>query len=166
MFQIDDLVFYDKAGVCRVEYIGPLDGIQGVDRNKTYYRLSLFHGKGTIYIPVETSVFMRPILTSDQVNALIDQLPSIKENACCDRNVRLLAEHYQAAFETHRCEDLLQVMKTIYSKSQNSGKRLGLVEQRYQKQAEELVYSEFSAALGIPFESVPEYIEARIARLK
>ena len=57
-------------------------------------------------------------------------------------------------------------MKDIYVKSQESlrrGKRLGMIDQTYKKKAEELVYSEFSAALGIPFEEVPAYIARRVA---
>ena len=37
-----------------------------------------------------------------------------------------------------------------------------LIDQTYKKKAEELVYSEFSAALGIPFEEVEDYIARRL----
>ena len=37
-----------------------------------------------------------------------------------------------------------------------------MIDQTYKKKAEELVYSEFSAALGIPFEEVEDYIAKRL----
>ena len=76
-----------------------------------------------------------------------------------------IRDSYHKAFQGHRSEDLLQLMKDIHVKSQESlrrGKRLGMIDQTYKKKAEELVYSEFSAALGIPFEEVEDYIAKRL----
>ena len=48
MFQKGELIFYNNSGACRVEAVGPLEGARGADRERSYYKLSLLHGGGTI----------------------------------------------------------------------------------------------------------------------
>ncbi len=163
MFQPGDLIMYDKMGVCRVEGIQPRKDRE--KREKLFYKLSALYENGTIFIPVDTAIFMRPILSADEVNALIDSLPGIQENVCRNGNLRVLSDHYHAAFESHHCEDLLQLLKSVYSKEQSAikeKKHLGMVDQQYKKKAETLVYGEFAAALGIPYDAVEGYIAKRL----
>ena len=42
--------------------------------------------------------------------------------------------------------------------------KFGTVDERFMKRAEELLFGELAAALGIPREEVPRYIEARLER--
>ncbi len=166
MFEPGELVLYGSSGVCRVESIGAMEGVRGVDRGRLYYKLKLLHGSGDIFAPTDTAVFMRPVLTQEEVNGLIDKLPHIQAAACNERNLTQLSGRYHAAFESHRTEDLLGLMKSIRLKERASaqrGKQLGLTDQRYQKKAEELIYGEFSVALGIPYEAVEDYIAQRLA---
>lgn len=163
-YQKGALIVYGSSGVCRVEDIAPLDGDRG---GRLYYTLAPVFGSGLIYTPVDTQVFMRPVLSRERVEQLIDQLPGLEGDMCSTHNLRLLTEQYHAAFESHRCEDLLRLIKSVYAKSRRSleqGKRLGLTDQKYRKLAEELVHGEFAVALGIPYEQVPDYIAARLAR--
>ncbi len=167
MYQKGDLIVYGSSGVCRVEDIGPLKGAGGVREKRDYYTLSPVFGSGVIYIPADTGVFMRPVLTKEQVDELIDRIPALEEKECDLSNLRQLTEHYHAAFESHQCEDLLRLIKALYQRGQNTlkqGRRVGLTEMNYRKHAEELVHGEFSVALGIPYEEVPEYISARLAQ--
>ena len=167
MYQKGDLIVYGSSGVCRVEDIGPLKGAGGVREKRDYYTLSPVFGSGVIYIPADTGVFMRPVLTKEQVDELIDRIPALEEKECDLSNLRQLTEHYHAAFERHQCEDLLRLIKALYQRGQNTlkqGRQVGLTEMKYRKHAEELVHGEFSVALGIPYEEVPEYISARLAQ--
>ena len=43
-------------------------------------------------------------------------------------------------------------------------RRLGMVDERYMKQAERLLYGELSAALDIPYEEVQPYIARRAGK--
>lgn len=165
MYQKDDLIVYGSSGVCRVMEIAPLKGA-GMKGNRDYYTLSPVFGSGVIYTPVDTTVFMRPVLSKEQVEELIDRIPTLEERECNVSNLRMLTEHYHAAFESHECEDLLRLIKELYQRGQNSikqGRRIGLTEMKYRKQAEELVHGEFSVALGIPYEEVERYIAARLS---
>ena len=53
---------YGISGVCRVAKIGKPQFASG-DHKKLYYTLVPEYGTETIYAPVDTTVFMRPILT-------------------------------------------------------------------------------------------------------
>ena len=165
MYQKGDLIVYGSSGVCRVEDIGALKGAGGVRAKRAYYTLSPVFGSGVIYIPADTGIFMRPVLTKEQVDELIDRIPALEEKECDLSNLRQLTEHYHAAFESHQCEDLLRLIKALYQRGQNTlkqGRRIGLTEMKYRKHAEELVHGEFAVALGIPYEEVPEYISTRL----
>jgi len=72
----------------------------------------------------------------------------------------------QAALQSHDCEELVQLIKTVYAKSRRHGRRVSQVDQRYRKRAEELLNSELSVALGIPLKEVPAYINQRIGKLE
>lgn len=165
MYQKGDLIVYGSSGVCRVEELGPLKGAGGVKEKREYYTLSPVFGSGVIYIPADTGVFMRPVLSKDQVDALIDRIPDLDDRECDISNLRALSEQYHAAFESHQCEDLLLLIKALYQKGENAicqGRRVGLTEVNYRKRAEELVHGEFSVALGIPLEEVSSYIQNRL----
>lgn len=166
VYQKGDLIVYGSSGVCQVEEIGPLKGAGGVKEVREYYTLSPVFGSGVIYIPSDTGMFMRPVLTKEQVDSLIDRIPTLEGDTCDISTLRALSEQYHAAFESHRCEDLLRLIKALYLKEQNSvrqGRRVGLTEIKYRKHAEELIHGEFSVALGIPVEEVPNYISARLS---
>lgn len=165
MFEPGEMIMYGSSGVCRVEAVGQRD-IAGEDR--LYYTLSPVYSTETIFVPVDTTVFMRPVLSREQAEELIDQIPSIRGDACQERNLSLLTAHYQTALRSHDCRDLIQLVKSVYAKHQlaaQRGKKLGQVDQRYGKRAGELLHGELAVALGIPWEEITGYIEKRLAAL-
>lgn len=167
MYKIGDLIIYGSYGVCKVEAVGILD-IPGVDNDRIYYTLNSLYQNGIIFTPVDTSIFMRPIITYTEVQQLIAQIPSIRENVFNSSNVKLLEGHYQESMQTHDCYDLIRVIKSVYTKNEitvGQGKKLGQVDERFMKRAEDLLYGEFAVVLGIPKETVKGYIEDRIKEL-
>ena len=82
MFQKGDLIVYGNMGVCRVEAVEAPAGLPGAGEKKLYYKLDPVYETGTVYIPVDAKVFMRPILTHAQAEALIGRIPEIEENPC------------------------------------------------------------------------------------
>jgi len=165
MFQPGELVVYGTTGVCRVESITK-PNLTGADRNKSYYLLKPLQQDGVIYTPVENpKVSIRPLISREEAEALIDLIPTIQAEACRAPTLQALAQHYQAAVRSNDCRDLIEMMMSIYAKRQQAeahNRRLGLVDERYMKQAERLLHGELSAALGIPFEEVPSYIAQRV----
>ena len=112
---------YGNMGVCRVEAVETPAGPAGRRRKKRlYYKLDPVYETGTVYIPVDAKVFMRPILTHAQAEALIGRIPEIEENPCGGKDQQMLAEHYRSLMRTHDCDDLVQLIKTIYGKKQGA----------------------------------------------
>lgn len=166
MLQPGDMVVYGTTGVCRVEEI-TCPNMRGVDRNRLYYLLKPLFQDGVIYSPVENGkVSIRPVISAEEAEALIDLIPSMRTEACHAPTLQALAQHYQTSVRSHDCRDLMELMMSIYTKRRQAEaqkKRLGMVDEKYMKQAERLLHGELSVALGIPFDEVPAYIASRVA---
>ena len=160
MYQAGDLIIYSSEGACRVESVGPID-LSGADRDKLYYTIQPLYREGKIFVPVDTGVFMRPVITRQEAQDLIRRIPDIEGEVYENRNLRMLNEHYQALLQTHDCEDMLQLIKAVYLKQKGNeaaGKKPGLVDERYMKRAEDILYGELAVALDIPKDGVLDYI--------
>jgi CarD family transcriptional regulator len=164
MYNIGDLVICGDSGVCRVEAIGKLD-VPYIDRNRLYYTLSPIYRNGKIFVPTETKVFMRPVLTFSEAQRIIDLIPSIEEIDCLSSNHRVLKEHYNQLLLSHNCLDLIKLIKTIYTKNRINaqlGKQPGQIDIKFMKQAEDQLHGELAVALRIPREKVTGYIKNRV----
>ena len=165
MFQTGDLVVYGATGVCRVEEI-TCPGGTGADRNRRFYLLKPLQQDCVIYTPVDNAkVPMRPVISREEAEALIDLIPSIRAEAYHGPTLQALAQHYQSAVRSHDCRDLVELMMSIYAKRRQAEaqkRRLGMVDERFMKQAERLLYGELSVALDIPFDQVEPYIARRV----
>ena len=152
MFEVGSLLVYDTTGVCKVLEIGVPSGLPVANKDRQYYKLAPVSGSGTIYIPV---------ISKEDAEALIQKIPEIREDICDSRNLKALEDHYKASLMTHDCEDLVQLIKTVYVKKQNlekNGKKAGKTDQEYMKRAKRLLYEELSIALDIPVAEVEGYI--------
>jgi len=165
VFQSGDLVVHGATGVCRVEEITAAAPF-GADRNRQYYRLAPLQQDGVIYTPVDNAkVPLRPVISREEANALIDRIPTVRAKACHAGSLQALAQHYQNKIRSGDCGDLLELTMSIYCKKQEmeqQKRRLGLVDERFFKQAEKLLFGELSAALEIPYEEVSSYIARRV----
>lgn len=165
MFQVNDLIIYGSEGVCRVEAIGKPSAFDG-SREIDYYTLDPLYKHGKVYIPVDSSVFMRRIMSGQEVRDLIDRIPEIDDSIIENRNIRMLSDEYQNVIKTHNCEDLIRVIKSIENKHRvmaEKGKKLGQVDEKFLKKASELLYGEFAAVLDISKEEVSELISSKIS---
>ncbi|WP_455582035.1 CarD family transcriptional regulator [Dysosmobacter sp.] len=165
MFQKGDLVVYGTTGVCRVEAIARPNAA-GPDRDKQYYLLKPLQQDGVIYTPVDgQKVPMRPVISGEEAEALIDLIPTMEAEAYHGPTLQALAQHYQCAVRSHECRDLIELMMSIYAKRrqvESQNRRLGMVDERFMKQAERLLYGEFSVALDLPYDEVQPYIARRV----
>ena len=166
MYQIGDIIVYGGTGVCRVENVES-QKTKGSEGPRQYYLLKPLYQGGTIRIPVDTKVFMRPVISRDEAERLIDAIPTLSPEAYHDRNFTQLAAHYQQALGSHECADLIELVMSIYAKKQyveSKKRKFGQVDARFMKRAENLLYGEFSVALGIPFDDVQDYIATRVGK--
>lgn len=161
MYEKDDLIFYGSTGVYRVEDIGPIRHIRGYDPEKNYYKLSSLRRGEVTYVPVDTGVYMRPVIDRGAAEDLLERAAELEERVCDSRDPRVLREHYRKELESHSCEELFRLIKSVNAKGRQAakqGKRLGKTDQEYKKRAEHLLGEELSVALEIPLESVQDVL--------
>ncbi len=163
MYQVGELIFYCSEGVCRVEGVETLD-IKGIDSEKPYYNLSPVYHMGNIFVPVDTKLFMRPVIRREEAERLITLIPLIKVDVASKPSRRMLEESYNQSIQTHDCLDLIRLLKSVHIKAGEAAKekkKLGAIDERYKRKAEELLF-----ALDIPKESVKSYIEDRVREIE
>ena len=102
MYQAGEFIVYGTNSVCRVESIGkpPFE----TEEDKLYYTLVPVTGTETIYIPTDSPVFTRPVISREKAEELINSIPDIEEDHFVCHSVRMANEHYQAALQSHLAE--------------------------------------------------------------
>jgi len=162
MYQVGDLVVYGSIGVCRVDGVSCPDP----DSNKQFYQLAPLYQAGVIYTPVEPGkIPLRPVMSREDALALVDQIPSVHAEVYRERTLQLLAQRYQSTLQTGDPLQLLTLTMSVYRKRQQAleqNRRLGMVDERFGKQAERLLFGELAAALDIGIDEVPAFISSRI----
>lgn len=165
MYQVGDLIAYGGSGICRVTDINTRN-VPGMKQNQLCYILEPLYQNCTISTPVEANqVFMRPVITKNEAEQLIDMIPTIQVKTYQDRTVNELGERYKQTLKQYSCLDLIKLTMSIYAKKQKSEgnkRKLGSVDEHYMKRAEDLLYGELAVALDIPKDEVPDYIRDRI----
>lgn len=156
MYSVGDKIIYGEYGVCMVEKIGPLE-MSGAPKDKLYYVLVPYTGTGTYYTPVESGAFMRPVISRDEAEALIDAIPDIEPAICSDSRFNHVDAFYRELFMQHTCEALVAIVKGLYirvreRKSRGSRAELTL------KRALGMLHGELAVALGMDIDDVQSYI--------
>ncbi|KAF1083917.1 CarD-like/TRCF domain protein [Sporotomaculum syntrophicum] len=165
MYKINDLIVYGKTGVCKIMDITVPENIS-LDRDQLYYVLQPLYQDYLIYIPVNTKMFMRPIISAEEAEHLIEMIPTMQAEAYYNDRIQALSQHYADIIEAYNCEDLIELTMSIYAKEQvfkQQKRKLGQIDQKFMKQAKELLFGEIAVALDMPRDEVQEYIASKIA---
>lgn len=167
-FQVNDYIFHGGSGVCIVEDICVPEHMQSIDANRKYYRLHPIYETGsTIYTPVDQpKAFVRHILTKDEADQLILQLPELEPLDI--PNEKTKEELYRGLLRTNDCREWLRLIKTLYLRSRTrkeKGKRPCQSDEKYLQMAERLLYGELAIPFGVDKEQVCDYITEHIAAL-
>lgn len=167
MYNVGDLILYGRTGVCQVAEI--CDGSPDSAGNpQQYYTLQPLYQSCSIRIPVSNGkVFSRPIISGAEAKKLIQEMPDIPAEPYYNRNLNQLREHYRTCMESYRCLDLIVMTKSLYMKkkqAEKERKKFGTVDERFMREAEDLLFGEFAAALQIDRETVENYIAKSLQR--
>lgn len=164
MYNIDDLVVYGVIGVCRVRDITHPSFDEQAEN--LYYVLEPLYQSGLIYTPIDNDhVYIRPILSREEADSLIDQMASMDVEIIKSRSVQQLSKHYQDIINSHDILGLVKLKKSIDYKMQvalEKNRKLGDIDKRYIKKIEELLFGELAVALRIERENVQSYIDNRL----
>lgn len=169
MFQINDVIIYGSQGVCRIT------GTEEKTVNgtkKTYFVLKPVNEKGsTIFAPTDNEIVlkkMRRLLTIDEVHDLMDSMGS--ENGIWVENENERREVYKNILANGDHLELIKMIKAIYAHKKDreaEGKRLHMADERFFKDAEQILYNEFRYVLELESkEDLLTYIFNRIEKQK
>ena len=164
MFQTGDLIVYGGMGVCKIMNVSVPEFLRAGEE-KEYYTLEPLNRQGTIFVPVDTTVFMRPVISREEAEELIDSIPTFRPKAYHSHVLQELNQHYADAISSHDISDLVKLLMSIQVKRKEREKqnmKMGAVDENYMRRAENLLYGELSIALDMPEEEVPGYIAKRV----
>ena len=162
MYQIGDRVVYGSLGVCRV------DGFSYPDRSsKAFYCLAPLYQSGVIHTQVESAkIPLRPVMSAEAAGELLAQLPTLRVEIFKERTIQQLAQKYQAVVQSGDPLQLMSLSLSVQLKRRQAeaqNRRLGMVDERYGRQAERLLFGELAVALGTSMDAIPTLIAQHMA---
>ena len=160
MFEVGDKIIYGENGVCTVEKIAPL-GISGASQDKLYYYLTPLVGSGTYFTPVDSGAFMRPVISRNEAEALIDAMPGIEPAICSDNRFNHVDAFYKELFRQHSCEVLVSIVKGLHLRMAERKTKSSRAEATM-KRAKDMLLGELSVALDMQMDEVEPYIFSRV----
>lgn len=156
---------YGAMGVCRIAKIGKLDFVDENDQ-LLYYFLEPLYKSGTFYAPVENKkIAIRKVISKKAAKSLLDEIDSIKGEIIATPSIQQLSHQYQEIIDLHDCRALLGLKKSIIAKEKDAiknKKKLGQIDRRFMKKADELLYGELSAALNLDIEKVESMVNEKL----
>ena len=163
MFLVGDKIVYGENGVCTVAKVAPLDHA-GASPGKLFYHLEPLVGSGTYYTPVDSGAFMRPVISREEAEALIDAMPSIEPAICRDNRFNHVDAFYKELFRQHSCEALVAIVKGLRERM-NEKKTKSSRAESTMRRARDMLHGELSIALGMDISEVEPYILERISKM-
>lgn len=159
MFDKGELVVCGNNGVCRIQKIAPMEGM---DKNTLYYIMQpVYEKRSTVYIPAEShKTPVRKIHTAQEAQEIIRKLPDIEPLVI--ENERNREAEYKACMAPAECECWISLMKTLYKRNQEriaAGKKMISLDDRYMKSAQNCLCGELSISLKISREEVEKHID-------
>lgn len=167
MYSVGDIIVYGTKGVCRVENVGQLPVTDGPAKDRLYYTLSpLFSRDGEkIYSPVDTHVFIRDLISPNEIENCIETVCHKETEGLNCRNKRELAEKYKAIIKSCNCTNILLLIKSLNGKFEDAKekhKKPSQMDMDFLRNAENIVYGEFAVVLHTSKEEVRKKVESRI----
>lgn len=159
MYAIGEYLVHPGQGVCRVEDV--TEGAQAV------YQLLPVGKRHPVHIsfPVANEARLRPVLTRDEAQRIIDEYPTIQVEEFSARNNSLEEEHYKNEMRQGSCRDSVRIVKTFRARIadlSSRNKKPPVAYERILKEARERSCSELAIALGIMPEDVVVLFQERM----
>lgn len=167
MFQINDVIIYGTQGVCK---IAGTEEKTVSGKEKSYFVLKPVSDPGaTIFAPTDNELVlkkMRRLLTKDEIHKLIDSMP--EEDVVWIGNENERKELFKRILVKGDHLELIRMIKAIYihkTQREAEGKRLHMSDERFFKDAEQILYDEFRYVLDLGSKSeLLDYMFARIEK--
>ena len=158
MRNIGEYIIYRKD-VCKI-----VDIKTSKFNNMDYYVLEPISDKSLhIDVPVNNKAnYIRDLISKEQVDKLIDNIPSID---LVDEEDRKLENRYKELLDSGKHENFVRIIKTAYLRNKNridNKKKISERDKHYFDLAEHYLYSEISVVLNMSYEDAKQYIVDRL----
>jgi len=148
MYQIGDYVVKVNSGVCQVKDIVEMEQMAG-SKSRYYLMVPRDDANAKLYVPVEgKNANVRNVMSEEEAQAFIKRIPEMA--VAWIESDKLREQEYKAAIRSGSPEQLVSIIKNIYIRNKQrleQGKKHTTVDERYFKQAENILYSELAFAL-------------------
>ena len=139
--------------------------MSGASKDRLYYSLRPLIGSGTYFAPVDTGVYMRPVMSREEAEALIDAIPGIEPALCNDNRFNHVDAFYKELFRQHSCEVLVAIVKGLHSRM-SARKTKSSRAEATMKRARDMLHGELAVALDLDVQDVESYISTRLGALE
>ena len=161
MFQIGDLVVYGIHGVCKITEVQT----QRVNRTKMEYFVlePVTQCTSRFFVPSQNESALsklRPILTKDEICELLSGDAS-RQNCWIDDEGQRKQVYKDLIISGDRAA-LISMLRALHAHKHNqieAGKKFHISDANFMRDAEKIIFSEFSLVLDIPYEDVESYIK-------
>ena len=146
MYQVGEYIVHPGQGVCKVDEV--------VSEPQETYLLQPVGVRNPVRIsfPVASEARLRPVLSRDEAQELIDEYPQLSPDSYTERSLALEEEHFKDQIRRGTCRDTVRIVKTFrlrIAEVRSRNKKPPVVYERILKQASERSLSELAVALGI-----------------
>jgi CarD family transcriptional regulator len=166
MFHVNDWVVYGTSGVyCIVDT--DLPDPTGAEKDRRYYELQAAKQKCRTYVPMDSSVRMRPVISKEQAQELIQRIPELDTPLCTERGKNSAERYYRELMQNSDCATMTGIVHKLTSRRNEllkAGRHMSYTEEKYLRRGRDLLDSEFSIALGIPQEEVASFIRKNMKK--
>ena len=158
MFTAGEKIIYGENGVCTIEKIAPLSASE---QDKLYYHLTPLVGSGTYFSPVNSPAFMRPLISRQEAEQLIEAIPTIEPAICNDNRFNHVDAFYRELFKLHSCEALVSVIKGLRFRMSDRKSKSSRAE-ALMKRARDILHGELSVVLDMDIHEVENIVSEKI----
>jgi CarD family transcriptional regulator len=162
MFRVGEWILHSNEGVCKVAAVGKLE-FDNAETGTLYYTLEPYYGTGQLYTPVDSPVFMRPALTKQQAEELINQIAEITADPDQQIIPNTLCDLYKSCIQTEDCNALAAFIRHLLDRREANllnGRKPPKIEDNYIKRAQDFLCDELAAVLETTQEEVKQRIIA------
>ncbi|MGN0361714.1 MAG: CarD family transcriptional regulator [Bilifractor sp.] len=163
MYQKGDYVVYGTNGPCLVTDVTRLH-MPGCDGKRKYYVLRPVNSdKSTIYSPVDNDkVSMRKVMDRQTAQSMVDQIPDIDVLVVSSEKFR--EEQYKEIIRNNdvcECISMIKMLLQRRKKRLEQGRKFTTVDEKYLREAESILCSEFSIALDQDQDTMDQILRSR-----
>ena len=166
MYSVNEKIHYGGSGVCVIQEITTMRF--GRTREQYYVLKPVYQNSSVIYVPVQNEQLtakMRPVMSKDEVDSLIDSIDEIP--TAWEDDPQLRKTNFDALLRSNECRSLIVLIKTLNAhreRRQACGKALHVSDESFLREAQRLLYDEFAGALGIQPDQVRAYIQTKLGQ--